>query len=140
MALTSKQEKFVQELVKGKSQRQAYKAAYDASKMKDSTIDRRASELFGNSEVKARYNELIQTGTKKALWTRERAINELVEMLDDSKYDKNYAGRYNAIKELNTLGALYPKESEVDINDPEFITEVLKKLPQEKLMEIISKL
>lgn len=140
MALTPKQEKFVQELVKGKSQRQAYKAAYDASKMKDSTIDRRASELFGNSEVKARYNELIQTGTKKALWTRERAINELVEMLDDSKYDKNYAGRYNAIKELNTLGALYPKESEVDINDPEFITEVLKKLPQEKLMEIISKL
>lgn len=140
MALTPKQEKFVQELVKGKSQRQAYKAAYDASKMKDSTIDRRASELFGNSEVKARYNELIQTGSKKALWTRERAINELVEMLDDSKYDKNYAGRYNAIKELNTLGALYPKESEVDINDPEFITEVLKKLPQEKLMEIISKL
>lgn len=140
MALTPKQEKFVQELVKGKSQRQAYKAAYDASKMKDSTIDRRASELFGNSEVKARYNELIQTGSKKALWTRERAVNELVEMLDDSKDDKNYAGRYNAIKELNTLGALYPKESEMDISDPEYIAEILRKLPQDKLMEIIGKL
>ncbi len=140
MALTPKQEKFVQELVKGKSQRQAYKAAYDASKMKDSTIDRRASELFGNSEVKARYNELIQTGSKKALWTRERAINELVEMLDDSKDDKNYAGRYNAIKELNTLGDLYPKESEMDISDPEYIAEILRKLPQDKLMEIIGKL
>lgn len=140
MTLTPKQEKFVQELIKGKSQRQAYKSAYGCVNWKDSSIDRKACELFGNVKVKARYEELLEKGRKNSLWTRERAINELIEMLDDSKEDKNYSARYNSIKELNTLGALYPKESEMDINDPEYITEILKKLPQDKLMEIIGKL
>jgi len=56
--LTAKQERFVQELIKGKSQREAYKSSYDASRMLDKTIDNRAYVLFKKSEIRARYDEL----------------------------------------------------------------------------------
>lgn len=57
--LTSRQEKFVQELVKGKSQREAYKIAYPASlKWKENTVDSRASVLMRNEKVSKRYDEL----------------------------------------------------------------------------------
>lgn len=63
--LTLKQERYVQELVKGKSQREAYKAAYDASRMLDKTIDNRAYVLFKKSEIRARYEELMASAVKK---------------------------------------------------------------------------
>ena len=56
--LTEKQEKFVIELLKGKSQREAYKASYNAANMKDKTIDDKASLLWRKEEIKKRYEEL----------------------------------------------------------------------------------
>lgn len=56
--LTPKQDKFVQNLVKGMSQREAYKDSYNAEKMADSTIDSKACLLFKKEKVRARYNEL----------------------------------------------------------------------------------
>jgi len=58
MKLTDKQERFVQELIKGKSQREAYKTAYNAEKMSDSAIDVNASKLLKNTKVALRLNEL----------------------------------------------------------------------------------
>lgn len=57
--LTPKQEKFVMALINGMSQRQAYKLAYNAEKMKDETVDKRACELFKKSNIKERYNQLV---------------------------------------------------------------------------------
>lgn len=56
--LTSKQETFVQNLVKGMSQREAYKNAYNAEKMADKTIDTKACLLFKKEKVRERYDEL----------------------------------------------------------------------------------
>ena len=87
MSLTSKQEKFIQALVAGKSQRQAYKEAYNATKMKDETIDTRACELLKNSKVKARYNELLEEHKNKALYTREEMVNDLIWIKEKAKED-----------------------------------------------------
>lgn len=57
-SLTNKQEKFVQGLVKGLSQREAYKQSYNAFKMKDETIDNKAYILFKRDDIRARYEEL----------------------------------------------------------------------------------
>lgn len=62
--LTAKQEKFVQELVKGKSQREAYKAAYDADRMLDRTIDSKAYLEFKKEHVRTRYDELLNESIK----------------------------------------------------------------------------
>lgn len=62
--LTPKQEKFIQELVKGKSQREAYQAAYNASNMKPATIDKKASLLLKKGEIRGRYKKLMQAATE----------------------------------------------------------------------------
>lgn len=56
--LTPKREKFVQNLIQGMSQREAYKNSFSAKNMSDKTIDNNAYRLFKNTEVRARYDEL----------------------------------------------------------------------------------
>lgn len=63
--LTLQQEKFIQELVSGKSQREAYRIAYPSSKKwKDNSVDINASRLFNTPKVMLRYKE-IQARLKK---------------------------------------------------------------------------
>ena len=148
MSLTSKQEKFIQALVAGKSQRQAYKEAYNAAKMKDETIDTRACELLKNSKVKARYDELLEEHKNKALYTREEAVNDLIWIKEKAKEDiknpkkglKQANGTIfiNAIKELGELNELYPSKKQdikmdAKINNPyaDFTYEELKKMIDE---------
>jgi len=85
--LTLKQEKFVQELIKGKSQRNAYKAAYNAKRMSNNSIDREASILLKNPKVSQRYNELkskvIKKAEDKAIITAEEIIKEITSIAKD---------------------------------------------------------
>ncbi len=74
--LTQKQEFFVQGVVSGLSQRQSYRKAYKAEKMKDETVDRKASELANNGKIRARYRELLKQFSNMSLWSREQAFNE----------------------------------------------------------------
>lgn len=77
--LTAKQEKFVQELIKGKSQREAYRIAYPTSlKWLDTSIDCEAAKTLKIPKVLQRYNELRDKSANNAVWTREQAINDLV--------------------------------------------------------------
>lgn len=82
--LTQKQEKFVQELIKGKSQREAYKAAYRAGRMKDATIDNKASDLFQKKEIKARYNELLKACVEDAESIRKLIIDTEIAIVKAS--------------------------------------------------------
>ena len=148
MSLTSKQEKFIQALVAGKSQRQAYKEAYNAAKMKDETIDTRACELLKNSKVKARYNELLEEHKNKALYTREEMVNDLIWIKEKAKEDikdpkkglrqANGTIFINALKELGELNELYPSKKQdikmdAKISNPyaNFTYEELKKMIDE---------
>lgn len=57
--LTINQERYVRELLEGKSQRQAYIAAYPkAANWKPEIVDSKASTLFANGKVRERYDEL----------------------------------------------------------------------------------
>ena len=116
--LTTKQEKFVQELIKGKSQREAYiNAGYKYNKDRMDVVDVKASELFKNGKVAVRYQQLkgdiIEKAEKEVLFSYERLIEEWLELLGDSKMDKNYNGRTKALTELATLFDYYPKEEKV---------------------------
>lgn len=81
--LTAKQEKFVQGLVKGLSQRKAYKEAFGSGKQKDETIDNKASKLFKEDEIKARYNELIKELEDKAIMNAKERMIWLTEVIND---------------------------------------------------------
>lgn len=78
--LTAKQEKFVHGLLKGKSQREAYRAAYDAEKMSDAAVDVAACNLLKNHKVALRYDTLH---TKVVAKAEEQAIMSAVEVLKE---------------------------------------------------------
>ena len=66
----ARHEKYIQNLIAGMSQRQAYRDAFPGSKKwKDKTVDNKASELF-SGEVLGRYNEIQEEQKKDALLTR----------------------------------------------------------------------
>lgn len=83
LKLTDKQEAFVQELVKGKSQREAYRIAYPSSiKWKDEIVDQAACRLLKNGKVLARYNEindrLIKEAEDECIFDAKRWLTEVV--------------------------------------------------------------
>lgn len=80
--LTEKQEKFVQELVKGRSQREAYRIAYPKSvDWKDETVDQNASKLMRHTKVLPRYNELkgrlVKESEDECIVTAKEVLREL---------------------------------------------------------------
>jgi phage terminase small subunit len=83
MALTDKQELFVHELIKGKSQREAYKIAYETGKMSDSVIDVEACKLFKHPKVSIRYEELHSRIVKEA---EDECIVSVKEVLRELKH------------------------------------------------------
>lgn len=74
--LTDKRKIFVQNLVKGMSQREAYRVAFpNSKKWKDNVVDSKASELFKNGEIQERYAELTKKADDDAIMSaRERMI------------------------------------------------------------------
>lgn len=82
--LTPKREAYVQNLIKGMSQREAYKTAFNASQMKDSTIDNKASKLFAVGEVRARFEELqgevIKAAEKAAVASATDVLEEITNI------------------------------------------------------------
>lgn len=134
--LTVKQETFVQELVKGKSQREAYKAAYNASNMKDSTIDEHACRIFKKDKVHARYIELMSKAASKAVATREEILLELTsiamppltqkgERAEESAQEKNT--RLKALELLGKYHALFTERVNVEQEKPFEINVSVKK-------------
>lgn len=90
--LTTKQELFVQQLVAGQSQRQAYRKAYAADKMSDAVVDNKASAIFNKGEVRVRYRELLKQFSNMALWSREQAFNEYEWLKNQAKDDIKMQG------------------------------------------------
>ena len=134
MSLTTKQELFIQGLIKGYSQREAYKMAYNCENMKDSTIDNNAYKLMQNNEILTRYQELLNEHKQKALYTREEAVNDLIWIKEKAREDIEYRGLNQAngghflktIKELCQLEGLYPTKEDNKKDTEEDIAKVLK--------------
>lgn len=103
--LTPKQERFIQNIVSGMTQRQAYKEAYDAENMKDETIDTEACLLFNDQKIAKRYKELISkledeavmSALEKRLMLREMAKdinNSVTDRIKAIDTDNKMAGEY----------------------------------------------
>ena len=81
-------EAFVRALIENKSQRKAYREAFPASrKWKDSTVDSKASVLFSNDKVLARYTELQNQAAQGAVLTRQRKREILCTIAEDEELE-----------------------------------------------------
>lgn len=141
--LTSKQEKFVNNLVKGMSQRIAYRDAYPSSKKwKDEIVDSKASTLLKNGKVMERYNELIgkvrakeEEHTIMSALERKEWLTKVInnEILEEEKYiveekeitlkkPTNVRTKITALDTLNKMDGNYIQDIRLsgDKNNPIF--------------------
>lgn len=80
--LTAKQEAFCKAIaLEGKTQKEAFKLAYNWKNMQESTIDEKASRIMHECKISARVKELkdslTQKTIEKALYTKEESFKEL---------------------------------------------------------------
>ncbi len=118
--LTPKQEKFIQNIINGMSQREAYKNSYNASKMKNETIDSKASILFNNDKIRTRYEELMKKAEDAAIMSaieRKKWLTKVIKgEVKHTSYDGNgnsydneayISDKMKAIDILNKMDSLY---------------------------------
>ena len=101
--LTAKQELFAQCIADGMGQADAYRTAYDAEGMADSTIYPKASRMLSEGKVSARVNELKSQVVEKQLWTREMSVKGLIQAYRIAQDAKTSTGMTAAVKELNVM-------------------------------------
>lgn len=102
--LNARQERFIQNIVSGMTQRQAYKEAYKV-KYDEDAIDNNASKLFNKAEVQTRYKELMQELEDKALMTATEKRKMLKEMALD--VNNSVTDRIKAIDTDNKMTGEY---------------------------------
>ena len=136
--LTPKQEKFVRNLIKGMSQREAYKNSYDAENMTDNSIDEEASRLFNDSKISSRYKELqdrledatIMTAKERLEYLTEVIMGlqgeNIVEVVDGEVLERtvptSMKNKLSAIDLMNKMQGEYVTKVEADINSEVNIT------------------
>ncbi len=133
--LTPKQEMFVQGIVAGLSQRQAYRKAYNTERMNDETVDVRASELLKNGKVTVRYRELLKQFSNLSLWSREQSFNEYEWLKNEARADIET----NGVRQANSNAFLAALEgmNSMAFHDIELLDEKIK-LEIEKLKAQVS--
>lgn len=139
--LNIKQEKFIQNIVKGMSQREAYKEAYKVN-YDENAIDNKASKLFNKDEVQARYKELIKELEDDSIMSAKERMKWLTDVIKDIQREEAnikmpdgeeiLIGMKNAdlntkIKAIDTLNKM----------SGEYITKVEGNIAVEKLEDVL---
>lgn len=135
--LNAKQEKFVQNLIDGMSQREAYRNAYNA-KYKDEAIDSKASALFKTDKVQVRYRELLDKVADKAIMSSKQRMKWLSDVVNGKVKEKHYYfsddeciederepdinAKIKALDTLNKMTGEYIQKVEVGTDKPFEVT------------------
>ena len=112
--VTPKQEKFIQGIVEGLSQADAYRAAYNSKNMSDKTIHEAASRLMADSKVSARLNELRQQITSDKIMSAQKRSEWLTELIQDNEADLN--ARLKALDILNKMSGEYVQKVQAAVD------------------------
>lgn len=120
--LTEKQEKFIQNVVKGMSQIDAYKDAYDAEGMSDNAISREASLLMRNPKIAQRHKELGQDALNRTIMTAQERLEFLTGIIRDMQREQGEVPadlntKIRAIDIMNKMQGEYVQKIEADVNN-----------------------
>ena len=118
MSLTPKQQIFVQGILSGMNQSDAYREAYDVDGMLPATIHNEASKLMGSHEVTTSIKEAWDT---KRGWTLARVVEEGERNLQGAQADHSWPAANGA---LAFLGKITNVVTEKPVADSVSITRV----------------
>lgn len=120
--LTPKQEQFAKAIaLEGMSYSDAYRSAYDTSKMTDKTVNEKASLLKGQDKIKARIKELREQVDTPKIMSAQRRKERLTELANDE--DPNVAMK--AIDLLNKMDGEYVQKVQTSITYEDRLREVV---------------
>lgn len=104
MSLTPKQEAFVLAYIETGNASEAYRRAYDAARMKDATVNRKAKELLDNGKITARVDELKAQHAERHHVT----VDDIAAMLrEDRKFARECSTPAAAVSATMGLAKLY---------------------------------
>lgn len=112
--LTDKQRNYCRERVKGKSQRQAYKAAYDVKTMSDNAVDVAASRLESSAKVSLWLEHLRALDNDKTIASRDDMAKTLTDFISDDSI--SMGNRLKAIDILAKLSGCYSDGATVNVS------------------------
>lgn len=131
--LTAKQEKFVQCIIEGMSQADAYRAAYDSKNMADKTVWEKASALMKNGKVAARLQEIRGQMMKPTIMTAQERLEYLTRVIkgeeletcfeysDGEKIECNMPAsiktRLHAVDIMNKMQGEYVQKVEAEVTN-----------------------
>lgn len=110
--LTSKQEAFAQAVASGKTQADAYRAAFNATKMKAETVQQEASRLMADRKVSARVAELRKPAVDTAQVTLAGHLARLAELSDAAQSEGKYSAAVAAEIARGKASGLYVERVE----------------------------
>lgn len=113
MSLTSKQEAFAQAVATGKTQADAYRLAFNATKMKAATIQQCASRLMADRNVSARVEELRKPVVEAVQVTLEAHLRRLEELSKKAEDEGKYAAAVTAEIARGKASGLYVEKAEL---------------------------
>ncbi len=111
--LTAKQEKFVQGIIEGMSQADAYRSAYSTSNMSDNAIYREASVLMNNPNISQRLTELREQMMKPTIMTAQERLEWLTGIILSDEV--MIADKLKASDQMNKMQGEYVQKVEADV-------------------------
>lgn len=112
--LTPKQEQFVQNILEGMTQADAYRSAYSCKNMSDNAIYVNASKLAADDKVALRLKELRDQLAKPSIMTAQERLEWLTERIEDDEVDIN--AKLKAIDIMNKMQGEYVTKVEGNLN------------------------
>lgn len=104
--LTDKQEKFAQSVaLEGMCLSDAYRSAYDTSRMKDKTINEKASRLAADGNIRARIDELRASMASPKIMTAQERMEWLTKVIQNEK--ESTKNRLSASDQMNKMQGEY---------------------------------
>lgn len=112
--LTPKQEVFVQGIIKGLSQADAYREAYNCKNMSDNSIYVNASKLVSDTKIAQRIKELREQLATPNIMTAQKRLEWLTEAIADK--DVNVNDKLKAIDIMNKMQGEYVQKVVADVD------------------------
>lgn len=111
--LTAKQEQFVQNIIEGMSQADAYRSAYSCKNMSDNSIYVNASKLASDTKVALRLKELREQLAKPSIMSAQKRLEWLSDRIEDKDVDIN--AKLKAIDIMNKMQGEYVQKVEAEV-------------------------
>ena len=112
--LTAKQEAFVQNIIQGMSQADAYRSAYSCKNMSDNAIYREASLLVENPKVAQRLKELRDELATPAIMSAQKRLEWLTGIITSN--EESTGDKLRAVDIMNKMQGEYVQKVEGSLN------------------------